>query len=126
MTKIDINVSAMGLRVSVFGAGYVGCVSAACLSNDGFRVVAVDPDSFKVSCLARGEAPIIEPDLAEFLEKANLNGMLTATTSAEDAVEKHKRVALLRRYTQPSRRHAEHRLRSSGFGRDRPCLAPQD
>lgn len=87
MTKIDINVSAMGLRVSVFGAGYVGCVSAACLSNDGFRVVAVDPDSFKVSCLARGEAPIIEPDLAEFLEKANLNGMLTATTSAEEAVE---------------------------------------
>jgi len=86
MTKFDLNVSAMSLSVSVFGAGYVGCVSAACLSNDGFRVVAVDSDQFKVSRLAAGEAPIVEPHLDEFLHKAHVNGMLTATMSAEDAV----------------------------------------
>ena len=67
MSRMERYVSAMGLHVSVFGAGYVGCVSAACLSNDGFRVVAVDPDSFKVARLAMGEAPIVEPNLDEYL-----------------------------------------------------------
>jgi len=86
MTRMERYVSAMGLHVSVFGAGYVGCVSAACLSNDGFRVVAVDPDSFKVARLAMGEAPIVEPNLDEYLHKAHLNDMLSATVSAEEAI----------------------------------------
>ncbi|MDQ0559264.1 GDP-mannose 6-dehydrogenase [Rhizobium mesoamericanum] len=73
-------------RVSVFGAGYVGCVSSACLSKDGFAVVAVDPDRFKVEHLARGQAPIVEPGLDELLQIAHTNDLLSATHSAVDAI----------------------------------------
>ncbi|MBW9113237.1 UDP-glucose/GDP-mannose dehydrogenase family protein [Rhizobium cauense] len=73
-------------RVSVFGAGYVGCVSSACLSNDGFSVVAVDPDRFKVQHLADGQAPIVEPGLDELLQSAHTNDLLRATHSAADAI----------------------------------------
>ncbi|MEK1895455.1 MAG: nucleotide sugar dehydrogenase [Rhizobium sp.] len=73
-------------RVSVFGAGYVGCVSSACLSKDGFAVVAVDPDRFKVERLAGGLAPIVEPGLDELLQQAHANDLLSATHSAIDAI----------------------------------------
>ncbi len=73
-------------RISVFGAGYVGCVSSACLSNDGFSVVAVDPDRFKVERLAGGLAPIVEPGLAELLQTAHASDLLNATHSAADAI----------------------------------------
>ncbi|RDJ06730.1 nucleotide sugar dehydrogenase [Rhizobium grahamii] len=73
-------------RVSVFGAGYVGCVSSACLCNDGFPVVAVDPDPFKVEHLADGQAPIVEPGLDELLQNAHAGDLLNATQSAADAI----------------------------------------
>ncbi|OWV97491.1 GDP-mannose dehydrogenase [Rhizobium sp. R72] len=73
-------------RVSVFGAGYVGCVSCACLSRDGFAVIAVDPDRFKVERLAGGEAPIVEPGLNELLQSAHASDLLSATHSAADAI----------------------------------------
>ncbi len=73
-------------RISIFGAGYVGCVSAACLSNDGFQVVAVDPDQFKVERLAKGQAPIVEPGLAELLEHGHHTDLLSATQSVADAI----------------------------------------
>jgi GDP-mannose 6-dehydrogenase len=73
-------------RVSVFGAGYVGCVSAACLSHDGFAVIAVDPDRFKVERLAQGQAPIVEPGLSDLLSHARKADLLTATHSASEAV----------------------------------------
>jgi GDP-mannose 6-dehydrogenase len=66
-------------RVSIFGAGYVGAVSAGCLANDGFKVVAVDPDQYKIKCLSAGKSPIYEPGLAELIEKAAKDGLLTAT-----------------------------------------------
>ena len=69
-------------RISIFGAGYVGCVSAACLSNDGFQVVAVDPDQFKVERLAKGQAPIVEPGLVELLDHGHHSDLLSATQSA--------------------------------------------
>ncbi|WP_318013362.1 nucleotide sugar dehydrogenase [Rhizobium sp. 3T7] len=72
--------------MSIFGAGYVGCVSSACLSKDGFAVVAVDPDRFKVERLAGGEAPIVEPGLDELLQSAHANDLLSATHSATDAI----------------------------------------
>ncbi|WP_431323913.1 nucleotide sugar dehydrogenase [Rhizobium sp. YTU87027] len=73
-------------RVSVFGAGYVGCVFSACLSKDGFAVIAVDPDRFKVERLAEGEPPIVEPGLDELLHAAHAIDLLSATHSAADAI----------------------------------------
>jgi len=72
--------------LSVFGAGYVGCVSAACLVKDGFKVIAVDPDLSKVAALRKGEAPIYEPGLGELVEAGFETGALTATSDYLKAV----------------------------------------
>jgi GDP-mannose 6-dehydrogenase len=74
------------IKISVFGAGYVGCVSAGCLSRDGFPVVAVDPDKYKIEALAEGRSPIYEPGLDDLIATAHANGTLTATSDYVKAV----------------------------------------
>ncbi len=74
------------LSVTVFGAGYVGLVSAACLAALGHRVVCVDTDALRVAGLSRGEVPIHEPGLQETMARAAAAGTLRFTTSADDAV----------------------------------------
>ncbi|RYE59957.1 MAG: hypothetical protein EOP20_03790, partial [Hyphomicrobiales bacterium] len=66
--------------ISVFGAGYVGCVSAACLVQDGHQVIAVDPDTHKIESLAKGLAPIYEPGLDELIAIGHETGALSATS----------------------------------------------
>jgi GDP-mannose 6-dehydrogenase len=75
------------MRVSVFGVGYVGAVSAACLARDGHDVWAVDPNPTKLEAISRGESPIVEPGLPEIIETAVKRGSLKTTTSAREAVE---------------------------------------
>ena len=65
------------LRVSVFGIGYVGAVTAACLARDGHRVVAVDIDDNKVNAIAAGQSPIVEPGLDELIASEVRCGRLT-------------------------------------------------
>jgi len=72
--------------ISVFGAGYVGCVSAACLVKDGYAVIAVDPDASKISALAEGRAPIYEPGLDELIAGGFKAGKLDATADYVSAV----------------------------------------
>jgi GDP-mannose 6-dehydrogenase len=74
------------MNVSVFGLGYVGCVSAACLAQDGHTVVGVDVDSRKVSSVASGRAPFFEPGLETLLGDARDNGSLRATTNEVEAI----------------------------------------
>ncbi len=73
-------------RVAIFGLGYVGAVTAACLAKLGHKVIGVDRDSFKVERIVAGEAPFYEPELAELLKAGVQQGNLTATTSAEEAL----------------------------------------
>jgi GDP-mannose 6-dehydrogenase len=73
-------------KVSVFGIGYVGCVSAACLCRDGHQVVGVDVDSDKVAELNSGHAPIAEPGLTDLVETHVRAGSLRATTDVDEAV----------------------------------------
>jgi GDP-mannose 6-dehydrogenase len=75
------------MRVSVFGLGYVGCVSAAAFADDGHDVVGVDVVPDKVSAINEGRSPIVEPGLAELLRQGVHNGRLRATTSTDDAVQ---------------------------------------
>jgi len=49
------------MRIAVVGAGYVGCVTAACLSRDGHSIVAVDTDPSKIQSLRDGICPVVEP-----------------------------------------------------------------
>jgi len=73
--------------VSVFGLGYVGCVTAACLADRGFNVVGVDVAPSKVDLMNSGQATIVEEGIAELVHAGHVAGRLRATTSVADAVE---------------------------------------
>jgi len=75
------------MKVSVFGLGYVGSVSAAAFADDGHQVVGVDVVPDKVSAVNEGRSPIVEPGLADLLRRGVESGRLRATTSTEDAVQ---------------------------------------
>src|SRR5204863_5225029 len=74
------------MNVSVFGLGYVGCVTAGCLAARGHRVVGVDVSPDKVAMVNAGTSPIVEPGLGELLTAVVRSQMLSATTSAAEAV----------------------------------------
>ncbi len=73
-------------KVSVFGIGYVGVVSAACLARDGHEVLAVDIEQGRVDMINSGRSPIVENGLDALIESAVGEGRLTATLDAEAAV----------------------------------------
>jgi GDP-mannose 6-dehydrogenase len=73
-------------QIAVFGLGYVGCVTAACLSNLGHKVVGVDQDDFKVRSVNEHRAPFYEPGLEELIRKNVEAGRLWATTSSREAL----------------------------------------
>ena len=72
--------------IAVFGLGYVGCVTAACLANLGHKVIGVDTDPGKVANVVKGEAPFYEPGLEAMVKASVERGLLTATTSTADAI----------------------------------------
>lgn len=75
------------MRISVFGLGYVGAVSAGCLAKDGHDVIGVDPLQAKVDLINAGQTPVIEKDIGEIIAKATKDGKLRATASVADAVQ---------------------------------------
>jgi GDP-mannose 6-dehydrogenase len=74
------------MRVSIFGLGYVGCVSAACLAADGHDVLGVDINEAKVASLNDGQSPIVEPGLQALIAEQHQQGRLRATALPDDAV----------------------------------------
>lgn len=74
------------MRVGIFGMGYVGVVSAACLLRDGHEVVGVDPVRSKVDDLAAGRTPLSEPQVAELIAAGHASGRLRATCDANEGV----------------------------------------
>src|SRR5215831_11735239 len=74
------------MRVTIFGTGYVGLVTGACLAETGNHVVCVDIDAAKIARLNRGELPIYEPGLEALVERAREAGRLSFTTDVADGV----------------------------------------
>lgn len=74
--------------ISVFGLGYVGCVGIACLAKLGHKVVGCDVDFNKVSRVAMGLPTIVERDIDEVMQEGFKAGLISATSSAEEAVLK--------------------------------------
>lgn len=74
------------MAVSVFGLGYVGCVSAACLASRGHHVVGVDVSRQKLDDLRQGRAPVVEERIGELTAEVVGSGALTVTDDARTAV----------------------------------------
>jgi UDPglucose 6-dehydrogenase len=75
------------MRITIFGSGYVGLVTGACLADAGNQVVCVDVDQRKVAMLTQGEIPIHEPGLDAVVKRNFAAGRLRFTTQAKEAVE---------------------------------------
>lgn len=74
------------MKIAIFGLGHVGCVSAACFAQDGYRIVGVDVDPSKVALVGQGMSPIVEPGLPELLREGVATGRIDVTADAFDAV----------------------------------------
>lgn len=74
------------MNISIFGLGYVGSVSAACMARNGFGIIGVDPDQTKVDLINQGASPIIEPGLRELLSGFVRKGKVRATIDVAEAV----------------------------------------
>lgn len=74
------------MRLSVFGLGYVGCVSAACFAKEGHEVVGVDINETKVGIINEGRSPIVEAGVGELIGEMVREGRLRATTDVAAAV----------------------------------------
>jgi UDPglucose 6-dehydrogenase len=74
------------MKISIFGSGYVGLVTGACLADAGNHVVCIDIDARKIDLLRRGMIPIHEPGLDAMVKRNVDAGRLMFTTDAKDGV----------------------------------------
>lgn len=74
------------MKISIFGMGYVGAVSAGCLVRDGFEVTGCDIDQGKLDLMKSGTTPIIEEGMEDLIADAAKSGRLSVTTVAAEAV----------------------------------------
>ena len=78
------------MNITVIGTGYVGLVVAACLAENGNRVIAVDIDADKIERLKRGEIPIYEPGLGELVTRNVSEERLSFTVDFDESVRRSK------------------------------------
>jgi GDP-mannose 6-dehydrogenase len=75
------------MNISIFGLGYVGAVSLACLARDGHRVIGVDIDRSKLELIAAGKTPVVEEGMVELMAAGAASGRVSTTTDVEQAVQ---------------------------------------
>ena len=74
------------MKISIFGLGYVGAVSLACLARDGHQVMGVDVDQAKLDLIAAGKTPVIEEGMVDLMRDVVASGRVTVSTDAAQAV----------------------------------------
>jgi GDP-mannose 6-dehydrogenase len=74
------------MRISIFGLGYVGAVSLACLSRDGHDVIGVDIDSTKLDLIKAGNTPVVEEGMVDLMARVAASGKVRVTTDSRQAV----------------------------------------
>ncbi len=74
------------MKISIFGMGYVGVVSGACLLRDGHEIIGVDPVEAKIADLAQGRSLIQEPLVGDLLAEGRKAGRLKATTDPREGL----------------------------------------
>ena len=75
------------MKISVFGLGYVGAVSAACFAKEGHEIVGVDVSQTKVDIINSGNSPIVEEGINELINQMVGEKRLRATVDVDDAIE---------------------------------------
>lgn len=74
------------MKISIFGLGYVGAVSLACLARDGHTVIGVDVDQTKLDLIAAGKTPVVEEGMVDLMQKVVASGLVSVTQDASKAV----------------------------------------
>jgi GDP-mannose 6-dehydrogenase len=74
------------MRISIFGLGYVGAVSMACLARDGHTVVGVDVDPLKLDLIRSGRSPIVEEGIQELMQQVVASGRVEVTNDVAEAI----------------------------------------
>ena len=74
------------MKISIFGLGYVGAVSLACLARDGHQVIGVDVDAAKLALITEGKTPVVEEGMVELMAQVAGNGRVSVTSDAQRAV----------------------------------------
>lgn len=74
------------MKISIFGLGYVGAVSLACLSRDGHDVIGVDIEQTKLDLIMAGKTPVVEEGMVDLMARVAASGKVTVTTDAQAAV----------------------------------------
>ena len=75
------------MNITVLGLGYVGCISAACLAQQGHRVIGVDVNPIKVDLINQGKSPIVERQVDEIIREVVDAKRLSATTDINMALK---------------------------------------
>jgi len=74
------------MKISIFGLGYVGAVSLACLARDGHEVIGVDIDRAKLELITAGKTPVVEEGMVALMAESAASGRISVTTDAQRAV----------------------------------------
>ena len=74
------------MKISIFGLGYVGAVSLACLARDGHRVIGVDVDKAKLSLIAAGKTPVVEDGMVDLMRDVVASGRVSVTQDVSEAI----------------------------------------
>ena len=74
------------MNISIFGLGYVGAVSLACLARDGHRVIGVDIDQAKLDLIRSGRTPVVEEGMIDLMSEVAASGRVAVTNVVRDAV----------------------------------------
>ena len=74
------------MNISIFGLGYVGAVSLACLARDGHRVIGVDIEPAKLALIREGKTPVVEEGMVDLMQAVAASGRVKVTTDVREAV----------------------------------------
>ena len=75
------------MNISIFGLGYVGAVSLACLARDGHSVIGVDIDPAKLELIRSGNTPVVEEGMVDLMARVAASGRVSVTTDVAQAVQ---------------------------------------
>src|SRR5438128_3586977 len=85
-TESGVRIDARPMKISIFGLGYVGAVSLACLARDGHQVIGADIDPAKLNLIREGKTPVVEEGMVDLMQRVVASGRVTVTSDVRHAL----------------------------------------